>query len=265
MDLGLQGVHVLVTGTDQVPVPYVLASCLTALLQAPVVALDLRQLARSWVRLSFLLNSERATETKRASSLTSSGRPRYGTLQYQLDFSWSSYRGVWPYENPSGPGGAVERKGSGPDLRNRGGRGRKVWDRGGVGGQPWVLSVGGRSSAPDVIEPMVTHSWSSALTPCLALSTRESTFSSNVTSSFLVCREYLRHLEKANDDQKARANIVIIGSTAGKYGERDHADYAASKSGAFPRSHPNHRELTNHVHHTTFANTPVQRSCTASP
>lgn len=56
--------------------------------------------------------------------------------------------------------------------------------------------------------------------------------SQNLTSSFLVCREYLRRLEDASAEEKEKASIVIIGSTAGKYGEFDHADYAASKSGA---------------------------------
>ncbi|KAG1762838.1 NAD-P-binding protein [Suillus occidentalis] len=41
------------------------------------------------------------------------------------------------------------------------------------------------------------------------------TITTNLTSSFLVCREHA---------------IVLIGSTAGKYGEANHADYAATKS-----------------------------------
>jgi NAD(P)-dependent dehydrogenase (short-subunit alcohol dehydrogenase family) len=53
---------------------------------------------------------------------------------------------------------------------------------------------------------------------------------SNLTSSFLVCREYLRRLRAAPDSVKALANIILIGSTAGKFGELGHADYAASKS-----------------------------------
>ncbi|KAI9457441.1 NAD-P-binding protein [Lactarius psammicola] len=78
----------------------------------------------------------------------------------------------------------------------------------------------------------------------------ESTFSDNLTSSFLVAREYLRGLErgvrasgaasKSFPGQKIgtsagrvfgeRAAIVFVGSTAGKCGEAMHADYAASKS-----------------------------------
>ncbi|KAL7278487.1 hypothetical protein ACG7TL_007486 [Trametes sanguinea] len=58
----------------------------------------------------------------------------------------------------------------------------------------------------------------------------ESTFSTNLTSSFLVARQFLRGLEKAADHAKEKAAIVLIGSTAGKYGEAGHADYSATKS-----------------------------------
>ncbi|KAI0298481.1 NAD-P-binding protein [Multifurca ochricompacta] len=69
----------------------------------------------------------------------------------------------------------------------------------------------------------------------------ERTFSNNLTSSFLVAREYMRRLElgvrgAAGDEDGVgwefgqRAAIVFVGSTAGKYGEALHADYAASKS-----------------------------------
>ena len=57
------------------------------------------------------------------------------------------------------------------------------------------------------------------------------TFDANVTSTFLAAREYLRYLEKATDEEKAKANIVIIGSSAGRFGEALHAEYAATKSG----------------------------------
>jgi NAD(P)-dependent dehydrogenase (short-subunit alcohol dehydrogenase family) len=57
------------------------------------------------------------------------------------------------------------------------------------------------------------------------------TITTNLTSSFLVCREYLKHLERAPSAVKEKAAIVLIGSTAGKYGEANHADYAATKSG----------------------------------
>ncbi|KAG1897333.1 uncharacterized protein F5891DRAFT_1049055 [Suillus fuscotomentosus] len=59
------------------------------------------------------------------------------------------------------------------------------------------------------------------------------TVSANLTSSFLVCREFLRHLRAATESVKDRAAIVLIGSTSGKYGEANHGDYAISKSGEF--------------------------------
>ncbi|KAG9312636.1 NAD dependent epimerase/dehydratase [Chiua virens] len=52
----------------------------------------------------------------------------------------------------------------------------------------------------------------------------------NLTSTFLVCREYLKHLRQASTEAKDKAAIVLIGSTAGKYGEAGNADYAATKS-----------------------------------
>lgn len=57
------------------------------------------------------------------------------------------------------------------------------------------------------------------------------TISTNLTSSFLVCREYLKRLAGATPEVKEKAAIVFIGSTAGKYGEAGHTDYAVTKSG----------------------------------
>lgn len=65
----------------------------------------------------------------------------------------------------------------------------------------------------------------------MSLAQWESTFRTNVTSSFLVAREYLRGLEQAEAGDREKAAIVLIGSTAGKLGEAGHADYAATKSG----------------------------------
>jgi NAD(P)-dependent dehydrogenase (short-subunit alcohol dehydrogenase family) len=78
------------------------------------------------------------------------------------------------------------------------------------------------------------------------------TISANLTSSFLVCREYLRHLRAAVDSVKDKASIVLIGSTAGKYGEANHGDYAISKSGgytAFTLKHHTERLCSNDVWH----------------
>ncbi|KAF8153930.1 NAD dependent epimerase/dehydratase [Crassisporium funariophilum] len=56
------------------------------------------------------------------------------------------------------------------------------------------------------------------------------TMDANLTSSFLVTREFLKCLKACSTNLKEDASIVFIGSTAGKYGEAGHADYAASKS-----------------------------------
>ncbi|KAL5520247.1 hypothetical protein ACEPAG_9460 [Sanghuangporus baumii] len=58
------------------------------------------------------------------------------------------------------------------------------------------------------------------------------TISTNLTSSFLIVREYLRRLDKPDvpASTKEKVAVIFIGSTAGKYGEAGHADYAASKS-----------------------------------
>ncbi|EJF55903.1 NAD(P)-binding protein [Dichomitus squalens] len=80
---------------------------------------------------------------------------------------------------------------------------------------------------------VINHGWHVSREVPLAqisLEQWESTFKANVTSSFLVAREYLRGLEKATEEVKDKAAIVLIGSTAGKIGEAGHADYAASKS-----------------------------------
>ena len=53
------------------------------------------------------------------------------------------------------------------------------------------------------------------------------TLSINLTGSFICAREFLKLIinDKINDP-----SIVIIGSTAGIFGEADHGDYASSKS-----------------------------------
>jgi len=44
------------------------------------------------------------------------------------------------------------------------------------------------------------------------------TIDTNLNSSFLVAREYLKHLKTMSPDMKEEACIILIGSTAGKYG-----------------------------------------------
>ncbi|KAI0710840.1 NAD(P)-binding protein [Earliella scabrosa] len=58
----------------------------------------------------------------------------------------------------------------------------------------------------------------------------ESTIKTNLTSSFLVVREYMRGLEQAGDAVRDKAAIVLIGSVGGKWGVHGHMDYAVTKS-----------------------------------
>ncbi len=53
------------------------------------------------------------------------------------------------------------------------------------------------------------------------------TINANLTSAFFTCRGFLRHLRF---QPREAASIVLVGSTAGVFGEADHADYAASKA-----------------------------------
>ncbi|HUP25354.1 MAG TPA: SDR family NAD(P)-dependent oxidoreductase [Thermoanaerobaculia bacterium] len=50
----------------------------------------------------------------------------------------------------------------------------------------------------------------------------------NLTGAFLCCRAFVRHLEQVPRDEAA---IVLVGSTAGIFGEPGHGDYAATKAG----------------------------------
>ena len=52
----------------------------------------------------------------------------------------------------------------------------------------------------------------------------------DLTGPFLLCRAYLRALRDAETKVKDSASIIFIGSTAGKFGEANHGDYAAAKS-----------------------------------
>jgi 3-oxoacyl-[acyl-carrier protein] reductase len=60
----------------------------------------------------------------------------------------------------------------------------------------------------------------------LPLSRWESTLSANLTATFLTARGFLRGLASAG----RAGSLVLVGSTAGLFGEAGHADYAAAKS-----------------------------------
>jgi 3-oxoacyl-[acyl-carrier protein] reductase len=53
------------------------------------------------------------------------------------------------------------------------------------------------------------------------------THEANLTSAFLTCRAFLRHLAEV---PRQSAAIVLVASTAAIFGEADHADYSTSKA-----------------------------------
>jgi 3-oxoacyl-[acyl-carrier protein] reductase len=59
----------------------------------------------------------------------------------------------------------------------------------------------------------------------LPLERWEDTLRQNLTSMFLVARGFLREVER-----NGHGSLVLVGSTAGVFGEAGHADYAAAKS-----------------------------------
>jgi 3-oxoacyl-[acyl-carrier protein] reductase len=59
----------------------------------------------------------------------------------------------------------------------------------------------------------------------LPLDRWERTLRENLTSTFLVARAFLREVERSG-----HGSLVLVGSTAGVFGEAGHADYAAAKS-----------------------------------
>jgi 3-oxoacyl-[acyl-carrier protein] reductase len=59
----------------------------------------------------------------------------------------------------------------------------------------------------------------------LPLERWEETLRTNLTATFLVAREFLREVERTG-----HGSLVLVGSTAGVFGEAGHADYAAAKS-----------------------------------
>ena len=69
--------------------------------------------------------------------------------------------------------------------------------------------------------------WPSADEPVweLPLERFEATLRANLTATFLTARGFLREVER-----NGHGNLVLVGSTAGRFGEAGHADYAAAKS-----------------------------------
>jgi 3-oxoacyl-[acyl-carrier protein] reductase len=59
----------------------------------------------------------------------------------------------------------------------------------------------------------------------LPLERWRATFDRNLTATFLTARGFLREVER-----NGHGSLVLVGSTAGRFGEAGHADYAAAKS-----------------------------------
>ena len=70
--------------------------------------------------------------------------------------------------------------------------------------------------------------WPSADEPVwqLSLERWEATLRANLTATFLTARGFLREVERTG-----HGSLVLVGSTAGQFGEAGHADYAAAKAG----------------------------------
>jgi 3-oxoacyl-[acyl-carrier protein] reductase len=62
----------------------------------------------------------------------------------------------------------------------------------------------------------------------MSLAQWRTTVETDLTSAFLTCRAFLRHLA---DAPREAASIVLVGSTAALFGEAEHADYSAAKAG----------------------------------
>ena len=100
-----------------------------------------------------------------------------------------------------------------------------------------VASLDNNDSAKNTVSVLVVNHgiWPSDDVPLVSMSLDQwnNTINTNLTSSFLIIREYLRRLSEPNVSNEVRdnASVILIGSTAGKYGEAGHVDYACSKSG----------------------------------
>jgi 3-oxoacyl-[acyl-carrier protein] reductase len=73
----------------------------------------------------------------------------------------------------------------------------------------------------------VAGAWPSEDVPLwqLSLERWEETILANLTATFLTARAFLREVERTG-----HGSLVLVGSTAGLFGEAGHADYAAAKS-----------------------------------
>lgn len=96
-----------------------------------------------------------------------------------------------------------------------------------------LLQEASRKNGGPVSVLVVNHGiWPTNDSPIadMSLDQWSNTLAVNLTGPFLLCREYLKALCSASEATKNTANIIFIGSTAGKFGEAGHGDYASTKS-----------------------------------
>jgi 3-oxoacyl-[acyl-carrier protein] reductase len=72
--------------------------------------------------------------------------------------------------------------------------------------------------------------WAGQFVPLheMSLAQWQETLAADLTSVFLTCRAFLRHLAAV---PREAASLVLVGSTAAMFGEAGNADYAAAKAG----------------------------------
>jgi 3-oxoacyl-[acyl-carrier protein] reductase len=83
------------------------------------------------------------------------------------------------------------------------------------------------SSGPVEVCAAVAGMWPRADEPVweLSLERWRATLDANLTATFLTARAFLREVER-----NGHGSLVLVGSTAGRFGEAGHADYAAAKA-----------------------------------
>ncbi|KAK5110007.1 hypothetical protein LTR62_006374 [Meristemomyces frigidus] len=96
-----------------------------------------------------------------------------------------------------------------------------------------LLEKAGKQNGGPVSVLLVNHGiWPSnnAHVADMELSQWQNTLAVDLTGPFLLCKAYLQALRIAPQAVKDTASVIFVGSTAGKFGEANHGDYAAAKS-----------------------------------
>src|SRR5204862_4509553 len=90
-----------------------------------------------------------------------------------------------------------------------------------------LFAAARRALGPVDVCAAVAGVWPSEDRPVwdLPLERWRATIDANLTASFLTARAFLREVER-----NGGGSLVLVGSTAGIFGEAGHADYAAAKS-----------------------------------